>query len=247
MKPWHEQDSFWEVMADHMFTPARMEQAAAEVDQLLRLAGINPGAAVLDLCCGPGRHSLELASRGFTVTGVDRTAAYLERATGKARERGLGTLTFQHGDMRTFVQPGAFDLAINLYTSFGYFDDPGEDRQVLANLHESLKPGGKLVMEMLGKETLAARFRRRDWHEEDGVIFLEDRVLSRDWGWIDTRWIRIDGTTRSEFTLSHRLYSAAELTGLALQAGFRKARAYGSLEGTPYDHQASRLVMAASR
>ncbi|HTO21549.1 MAG TPA: methyltransferase domain-containing protein [Spirochaetia bacterium] len=247
MRPWHERDEFWETMADHMFTPARLAQAAEDIDHVLQLAAAPRGARVLDLCCGPGRHSLELARRGFTVTAVDRTQAYLDRAAAKARELGLQSVAFLKDDMREFRKPGAFDLVINLFTSFGYFEDPAEDLRVMENIRQSMEPGGKLVMEMLGKEPLAARFRPHDWYEEGGVLFLEDRVLSRDWSWIDTRWIRIEGTRRSEFTLSHRVYSAAELSALARRAGFIETRAFGSLEGIPYDHQASRLVLVATR
>lgn len=149
--------------------------------------------------------------------------------------------------MRTYRQTEAFDLVINLFTSFGYFDDQDDDKLVLRNIFESLRPGGKLVLDVLRKEVLAAKFRPHDWYEEDGVVFLEDRVLSREWGWIETRWIRIDGAGREEFALSHRLYSAAELTSLAKQAGFAQVRAYGSLEGIPYDHQARRLVLVAAK
>ncbi len=70
MKPWHEQDAFWETMAFKMFAPQRWQQAATDVDQLLALVPLPGGSHVLDLCCGPGRHSLELARRGFVVTMV---------------------------------------------------------------------------------------------------------------------------------------------------------------------------------
>jgi SAM-dependent methyltransferase len=247
MKPWHEQDAFWETMADKMFTPARLAEAAVDVQQILALVPVPLGAAVLDLCCGPGRHSIELARRGFSVKAVDRTRAYIDRARLKAQEQKLTSVDFVLGDMRTFREPGAFDLVVNLYTSFGYFNDPGDDLRVMQNIHDSLREGGALVMDVLGKEVLASRFRPRDWYEEDGVLFLEDRTISQGWSWIETRWIRIQGTQRSEFTLSHRLYSAAELSSLAAQAGFAKTRIYGSFEGIAYDHQARRLILAATK
>lgn len=230
-----------------MFTPARLQEAATDVDQVVRLASVHSGARVLDLCCGPGRHSVELARRGFVVKGVDRTKAYIERARLRARELGLESADFAIADMRAFREPNTFDLVINLFTSFGYFDDPTDDCLVMANIYDSLRVGGKLLMDVLGKEVLAGKFRFHDWYEEGGVLFLEERVLSRDWGWIDSRWIRIEGAQRTEFGLSHRLYSAAELSGLALQVGFKETRAYGSLEGIPYDHQASRLILLATK
>lgn len=247
MKPWHEQDEFWETMANHMFTPDRLRQAVADVDQVLKLTLVPTGARVLDLCCGPGRHTLELARRGFVVTAVDRTKAYLEGAQAVARKEALKSVTFVLQDMRTFREPEAFDLVLNLYTSFGYFSDPAEDRQVMQNVYDSLRTGGRLVLDVLGKEVLAAKFRPHDWTEENGALFLEERVLSRDWSWIDTRWIRIDSAGRTEFKLSHRLYSAAELSALAAQAGFPDVQAYGSFEGIPYDHTASRLVLVATK
>src|SRR5206468_5375646 len=114
-------------------------------------------ASVLDLCCGPGRHSLEFARHGFQVTGVDRTARYLDAARAAATGEGL-TVEFVQGDMPHFQRPAAFDVALNLFTSFGYFEDEAEDLCVLRHLHTSLKPGGQVLLEMAGKEPLARDF-----------------------------------------------------------------------------------------
>lgn len=95
MKPWHEQDAFWQTMADKMFTPSQWEQAAVEVDHLLALVKMAAGAAVLDLCCGPGRHSLELARRGFMVrVSTERKATSKRPRQGPAR-RSCNPWTFQ--------------------------------------------------------------------------------------------------------------------------------------------------------
>src|SRR5204863_7756432 len=136
-----------------------------EVDQLTKLLDLDSPAKVLDLCCGLGRHSLELARRGFDVTGVDRTGVYLRRAQKQADSEGL-KIEFVQEDMRQFCRPEAFDLTLNLFTSFGYFESPAEDRRVLVNVHKSLQPGGRLVMDMMGKEIIARVFRERDWREE---------------------------------------------------------------------------------
>jgi SAM-dependent methyltransferase len=124
-----------------MFGGERWEMAPAEVDAMVALLGIKPGAAVLDLCCGVGRYALELARKGFYVTGVDRTAAYLQIAREKATVEHLG-LDLVQDDMRHFVRPSAFDAAINLYTSFVFFEDPADDRKVVENVLHSLRPGG---------------------------------------------------------------------------------------------------------
>src|SRR5205823_3783141 len=148
--------------------------------------------------------------RGFSVVGVDRTRAYLSQARKRAKSEKLA-IEFVEQDMRRFIRPRAFDAAISMYTSFGYFKNPDDDRRVLRNLHGSLKPGGKLLIDLMGKEVVAKQFRKLDWHEERGVLFLEERNLSPDWSWIENRWILISGAKRKQFIVSHRLYSAKEL------------------------------------
>jgi SAM-dependent methyltransferase len=246
MPDWHEDDSFWETFFPGMFGEEVMLRAVTDVDGVAALAEPPEGASVLDLCCGPGRHSLELARRGFRVTGVDRTAAYLDRARSAALAEGL-SVEFVLADARDFTRPGAFDLAINLYTSFGYFEDPEDDPKVARALFDSLRPGGKLVMEMMGKEVLARIFQPNGWEERDGVLLLQERRVTDDWGWMENRWLLIrDGQVREQ-RLGHRLYSASELKALLRSVGFSEARAFGNLAGDPYDHQARRLVILATR
>jgi SAM-dependent methyltransferase len=233
-------------VAPTMFTQRRWEDAPAEVEQVVALLGIKPGAHVLDLCCGVGRHSLELARRGFQVTGVDRTRLYLDRASKQAEAEGL-KVEFVQSDMRDFCRPDAFDAVVNLFTSFGYFEDPEDDRQVALNMCRSLKVGGVFLIEMLGKEVLARIFRERDWHEENGVLILEERKVSKNWSWIENRWIIFADSNRTELNLSHRIYSATELASLLTECGFTHVDAYGDLEGRAYDHLARRLVVVARK
>jgi len=247
MIAWYDRDDFWETFLPTLFSQRRWEAAPAEVDNLLELTGLEPDAHVLDLCCGPGRHSLEMARRGFRVTGVDRTACYLEAARQKAAEEKL-EVEFVREDMRHFSRPGAFDAALNLFTSFGYFEDPADDLQVARNLCISLKPGGKLVMEMMGKEVLARVFQERDWFwldEEAGAIMLEERTLSQGWGWIENTWTLLQGNKRKAYTISHRLYAGTELASLLHQAGFASVALFGGLDGSSYNQHARRLVALA--
>ncbi len=243
---WHEDDRFWKIMAPYLFPTIRWTAAAGQVEQLLTLAGATDGAPVLDLCCGPGRHALELAKRGFAVTAVDRTRSYLDEARERAVRAGV-TVEFIQEDMRRFRRPESFDLVINLFTSFGYFEGD-EDRQVLDCVFESLRPGGVLVIELMGKETIARIFRASNWsQEEDGTFFLEERRLSDDWSRIHNRWVLIREGHIEEVRLDHRLYAASELTELLRAGGFESVAAYGGLEGSPYGPTASRLVVTGTR
>ena len=246
METWHRSDDFWERMALFLFSERHWESAATEIDRTTALLGAEPGAAILDMCCGPGRHALELARRGYLVTGVDRTAAYLEQAGQQAQEEGR-TLELVENDMRHFCRPNSFDGAMLMYTSFGYFEDPAENLQVIANVYRSLNERGALMMDMMGKEVLARVFRERDWHEVDGAIILQQRKVSKDWSWMENRWIALEGQERYEIEVSHWIYSAAELSVMLRECGFSSVDVYGDLEGAPYDHEAKKLVAVARK
>lgn len=245
--PWHDDDNFWHGFSPALFTPQRLEAAADEVSGVLALADALPGMRVLDLCCGPGRHSLEFARRGFSVTGVDRTRRYLDQADRAAAEQGL-ELELVQADMRQFERAEGFDLAINLFTSFAYFEDPADDLTVARKLYRSLAPGGVLVMDMMGKEVLARVFQEKHWEElADGSVLIQRHRVLDSWGRMEGRWKLVRQGQVEEFAVTHRLYSATELCALLEQAGFAIAEAFGGLDGCPYDHQAERLIALARK
>ncbi len=246
MAAWHEQDDFWTRWAPFMFQDRLWEQAPREVESIISLLKIGPGASVLDLCCGPGRHSLQLARAGFSVTGVDRTETFLEQARRQAEKEGLKVELVQE-DMRSFCRPDSFDAAINLFTSFGYFEDIDDDRKVATNVYRSLRNNGVFLIDTMGKEVLARIFRERDWYEAKGMLVLQERKVSRNWSWMEGRWIMIKDGKAEEYGISHRLYSAVELGALLKDCGFAAIDVYGDLTGVPYDHTARRLVVVAHK
>ncbi|MFQ5976948.1 MAG: class I SAM-dependent methyltransferase [Candidatus Heimdallarchaeota archaeon] len=128
MKPWHEDEVFWEQWESFIFGKTQWESATADIENIISVLKIQPGSQVLDLCCGLGRHSLELARRGFHVVGVDRTKSYLDKAKKRATSENL-EVDFILEDMRDFCRSNSFDVILNLYTSFSYFKDPEEDKQ----------------------------------------------------------------------------------------------------------------------
>lgn len=245
-KRWYEDKSLWKTVAPILFNQKRLGAAAEEVDQIIKLSGIRKGAKILDLCCGIGRHSLELARRGYNVVGVDLTEEYLAKARRKAKAEGLN-VQFVRDDMRRFCLLDSFNAAINMYTAFGYFENPAEDRRVLANVYRSLRKGGTLIIDVIGKEVLARIFCQREWYEEKGRTYLLVHKICRDWSWVDNKWILLENGKRQEITFGHRIYSAAELTGLLKDCGFKSVEIYGDLAGSDYDHNAKRLVAVAKK
>ena len=242
---WFEDDALWENLFPFIFDAERLSITPSEVEVLIHLLDLPPGARILDLGCGPGRHSLELARRGFRVVGADRTSSYLERARAAAREQDL-EIDFVLTDMREFRRPASFDAVISMLTSFGYFEDPSDDVHVLRNMHDSLVSGGQVLIDLMGKEGCARIFRERDWQEtEDGALLLHERKAVNNWDQLQIRWIFVRDGQRTEFRFRHRIYSGHELASLLRESGFSDVRLFGSLSGAPYDHTAQRLVAVA--
>jgi SAM-dependent methyltransferase len=239
---WFEDESFWRDFYPLMFPAERFAAAAAEVDQILLLAK-PPGHKLLDLCCGPGRHAVEFARRGFSVTGVDRTEFLLA----KAREHPEPVEWVQQ-DMREFSRPGFFDMACCLFTSFGYFADDEANRGVLKNVHASLGPAGVFVIDVLGKERLARiRLDAICTDHPDGIQWVQRPRIYDDWTKVRNQWTLIkDGQART-FWLEHFIYSGRELKDMLLQSGFSSVELFGNFRGSPYDVDADRLVAVGRR
>lgn len=245
-KQWFDDDEFWRELYPFMFDEGRFDAAERDCDAILALASPS-GGRVLDLCCGPGRFSVAFARRGLVVTGVDRTAYLLEKARVAAEVAGFA-VEFIQSDMRDFSRPGAFDLVLSLFTSFGYFDDKNEDIAVLENIHSSLSDGGSLVLDVMSKERLARIFMPTVSESlDDGTILVQRHEIFDDWTRVRNEWILIrNGKTRS-FQFHHTIYSGEEMRSLLLRVGFSKVSLYGDFDGSEFGVNARRLVAVARK
>jgi SAM-dependent methyltransferase len=243
--PWHEDPQFWIAMRDGIFDPQLWANASTEVDQLLALAPVCAGGTVLDIPCGPGRHLVPLAQRGLRVCGVDLNQAYLDEAHKRAAELGV-TTDLVRADMREFVRPASFDLAINLYTSFGYSSEPEHDTQMLRNLQSSLRVGGRLVLELVTRETAVASGPYT--HDlGQGRSIVEHAQLVEDGAVIQRSWqLRGPGVERS-WLAWHRLYSIDQLRSLLQEARFTQIAVYGALDARPFSAAGQGAVLVAQR
>jgi len=242
-EPWYEDEEFWK---DSPFNIDEIERAPKEIDKIETLADLDPDMKILDLCCGVGRHSIELAKKGYDVTGVDLTEHYIEKARKKAEKEELD-IKFIRNDMRNFKRKENFDVILNLFTSFGFFEDEEENIKVLENIYKSLRSEGKFVLDVMGKEILARIFKKRDWSETDTGVKLEERNVKKDWSWMKTRRILITDEDRKEYNISHWVYSAKELKDMLKHVGFSSIGVYGNYDGEPYDEEADRLVVVAQK
>ena len=245
-KEWFDDDAFWRELYPFIFPDRRFAEAAAEVEKVLALAR-PAGKAALDLGCGPGRSGVALARRGWAVTGVDRTPLLLERARSRAR-RARVRIEWVEQDMRDFVRPEAFDLALSLYTSFGYFDDKEDDRRVLRNVLASLKPGGVFLIDVIGKEVLA-RLHQPTVSQTlaDGSTLVQRHEVFDDWTRVRSEWTLIRRGRARTFRFHHTIYSGQELRDRMEAAGFLEVKLYGDLDGHEYGSGAQRLVVVARK
>ena len=245
--PWFEREEDWVLRRPVIFNKNLVRLTFLEVGRLIKLLGDLPvGGRVLDLCCGIGRHSLHLARHGFQVTGVDITQPFLDIAAENARKEGL-PVTFVQGDMREYCRERAYDLVVNLCTSFGYFEDMEDDLRVLRNIYRSLDKGGKFAIEILGKEVIAATFREVEHLEfEDCKVVAKSRILD-NWNRLECRRTITRNGTEREMVAYHRLYSATELKGYLEDIGFSRIRIYGDFAGSPYDNVAKSMIMIAEK
>jgi ubiquinone/menaquinone biosynthesis C-methylase UbiE len=236
-------ETFVDIYRDFL-TPARTER---EIQGLLEMVPLDAGAEVLDLACGWGRHSLELARAGFRVTGLDWSETLLARARKRAKAAGV-TVDFVQGDMREVPWTGRFDAVLSMYSSLGYFLSDAEDLRVLRGAHRALKPGGVFVLESMHRDHILADFAERDWWETEGgaTVWVErefDAVegISREW----TRWSR--GGESGEKYHELRIRSATEWDALLRQAGLVPIDWWGDWELAPFIHSSENLIAVCRR
>lgn len=227
-----------------MFRPETFREAREEIDKIRTLTGVASGN-VLDLGCGPGRHSLPLSAAGFAVTAVDLSETLM--AQGQARAENNADIEWVQADMRSFCRPDSFDLAISMWTSFGYFDQVDDDLQVLAQIRSSLRAEGKLLLDVVGKEYVLRNLQPVHLTDfDDGTVLIERPVLSDEMCRYHNEWTLIRDGQAHTAEWSQNLYTAQELRTLLAQAGFTDIEVYGSLDADDYDIDAERLVVVAT-
>jgi SAM-dependent methyltransferase len=245
-KEWFDDEALWRETYAYIFPEERFASAVETIEKVLTL--VQPrGRTALDLACGPGRCSVPLSKRGFAVTGVDSTAFLLKKAKERARKERV-KVEWVLRDMRDFIRPDTYDLALSVFTSFGYFDDVGEDVAVLRNVFKSLRPGGAFFLDVNGKEVLARKYLPSSVEKlPDGSILIERREIQDGWARIRNEWTVIrDGKART-FPVNINMYSGQELRDRLEGSGFVAVKLYGGLDREPYDVKARRLIAVARK
>lgn len=205
----------------------------AEVDALVRAGALEPNDRVLDLCCGQGRHSLELARRGFRhVVGVDRSRYLIRVARRRAGDMGL-SVGFHEGDARRVrLRETDFHCVALMGNSFGYFDRAEDDLEVLQSVLRALAPGGRIVLDIVDGEWMRGHFEARSWEWIDKHHFVcRERSLSGDGDRLISREVVVHdekGVIVDQF-YAERLYDRPRISELLESAGFTTVREHEAL------------------
>ena len=222
-------------------------EAAAETEIGWILDHVRPpaGGRVLDAPCGFGRHSLALARRGFVVTGVDLSDTELQRARERAAAAAGLALRLIQQDMRDMDFSGEFDLALNLFSSIGYFSDD-EDRLLLDRFCTGLRPGGAFVLDTRNRDHFIRHFPPEESVAvPGGTVRIRNRfdfTTSR----VHQEWWVEDGTRLLD-RLEIRLYSAHELFRMLRPERWSSVELFGGLDGRPFEIDSPRLVLVATK
>jgi len=217
--------------------------------EIVFLRGVLKRGVVLDLCCGPGRHSVPLSSLSRVVS-FDLSRYLLSALRERSRSAGsYENVNLVEGNMKLLpFKSGFFDDVINLQTSFGYFSDE-ENERVLHEISRVLKPRGVFVLEMANPGWILANFQPRGWDETGSFLVLEERCLDWKMKRMRSRWILIDKKHReiSEMSVDDRLYDLNELKELLVKAGFEIFSAFGSAEKEEFHVTKSRRILLVAK
>jgi len=202
-----------------------------EIDVFSKLLNLQYNQFILDLCCGQGRHSLELARRGFiNIEGLDRSRYLIQKAKRRAKEGGMN-IKFREGDARKLPYPAdSFDVVMILGNSFGYFDSIKEDLQVLKEVFRVLKPWGNLLIDLTDGEYLKTHFQPRSWEWIDkNLLVCRERALSLDKQRLISREVinHVNKGVLVDQFYAERLYTKRKISDLLKNEGFSEIIIHG--------------------
>ncbi|HSS22676.1 MAG TPA: class I SAM-dependent methyltransferase [Pyrinomonadaceae bacterium] len=222
------------------------EQTRGEADFLQQQMQLPPGAKVLDVPCGNGRLSIELAKRGFKLTAVDQATEFIAEGQKTSEQAGVA-VDWQLRDMRDLPWTSKFDGAFCFGNSFGYLDDDANAR-FLQSVAKTLRPGAKFVLDNGAiAECLLPVLQERRTLECGGITLDSATRYDHTLGRIFTDYTFIRDEISDTRPASQRVYTYRETTSLLTEAGLDPVAAFGSITAEPFKFGAQRLFLLAEK
>jgi SAM-dependent methyltransferase len=241
--PWYEGwfgSDAYDLVYDH-----RDETEAEQlVDLVEREIAPAPDAHIIDVGCGRGRHARTFARRGYRVTGVDLSEEAIAEARTRTRAQDLDA-TFVQGDMREPLCEGCADGVVNLFTTFGYFDEDAENERALAAMAAALRPGGWFLQDFLNAPQVVDTLRPSDTRTVNGITIEQRRWVEDD---RINKEITLARNGRTEtYRESVRLFTLDELKRMYENVGLTLQATYGNYDGAPHTPESPRLLLYARK
>ena len=226
---------------DVVYSRRDEEDARRLLELILDTTGLAQGSRILDMACGRGRHSRLMALEGYVVTGVDLSPRAIQVARAIAISEKLD-VEFRVGDMREAPCTECFDMVVNLFTSFGYFEDEAENERAIGAMAQALVRSGWLIQDHMNGAYWRENFVPEDERVEGGLKISQRR-------WLDGNRLNKEITLendegdRHSFTESVRLYETAEFRAMYDAAGLELVDVRGGSDGQPVTAESKRLVL----
>lgn len=218
-------------------------KAKQEIEFILSKTNVPKNSNVLDMCCGYGRHSIELALKGLNTTGIDYSSDLIRMANDELLSMNINNLTFKRGDIRKYISPKNYDLVICLYMSFGYFSDL-ENEIAFHNLSESLNVGGYLVIELYNPDQVKnANFEENKRMLGGKSLYIHRRYNKKSKRTEIERVITNRDGKKEKFDMSIRVYSVDELTEIALINKLNFVGVYGDYFGNELGENSEKMIV----
>ncbi len=223
------------------------EETEEEIEFITRVLKLKEGNYILDLCCGQGRHAVRLAEMGFSVVGLDYSEELLKLAVNNNTKINLW---FVNSDMRNIpFHNNAFDAVINLFTSFGFFNDD-ENLQTLKSVAEVLKPKGKFLLDYWNPYVAVQLDGTRNWWWiDDNRLSLAEVKYDFSSGRLhDIRTIinTKDGSIRNAVR-NLRFYTLPEIEEMLKKSGMSVVEVYGDIDEREYNGETRRLITLSEK
>lgn len=216
-------------------------EAGHFVGNLMKELALKKGSRILDMGCGKGRHCIFLNELGFDVVGIDLSGSNIEAASNYA----TNDLHFIQHDMRRPLHGLEFDLILNLFTSFGYFENAADNLKVLESGFEMLSDGGRFVLDFLNAPKVIKELKPLEEREIEGTHFEIRKSIE---GGIIVKRIRINDNPDLQFEERVQALNRDDLYTLFERAGLTPVSTYGSYHFEPYDEERSdRLIIIATK
>ena len=220
-------------------------EAKQQVSFLLNHINISQEAKILDLCCGNGRHSIELKKLGYDVLGVDLSSELLDIARSKASENDLD-LKLYRCDMREIPYEDEFDLIVQFFTSFGYFETDAENQKVLSAISKALKKEGQFMIDYMNPDYVASNLVEKDEKQvSDDIKLIQERWIENSR--VNKKITMIKNGETSYYNESVRMYALQEIKAMLDQVGLMLNHTYGDFDGSEYNKDSSRMILIGNK